>query len=65
LDAKERLQTIYEVGVIFRVTPSQARNVLRTVPVANPPGGTYKAADAAEYVAKGHHAAVFVSASRR
>jgi hypothetical protein len=30
--------------------------------VANPPGGTYKAADAAKYVAKGHHAAVFVSA---
>jgi hypothetical protein len=30
--------------------------------VANPPGGTYKAADAAKYVAKGHHTAVFVSA---
>jgi hypothetical protein len=30
LDAKERLPTIYEVGVIFRITPTQARNVLRT-----------------------------------
>jgi hypothetical protein len=30
--------------------------------VANPPGGTYKAADAAKYVEKGHHTAVFVSA---
>jgi hypothetical protein len=29
--------------------------------VANPPGGTYSAADAAKYVSKGHHAAVFVS----
>jgi hypothetical protein len=30
--------------------------------VANPPGGSYSASDAADYVAKGHHAAVFVSA---
>jgi hypothetical protein len=29
--------------------------------LANPPGGTYKASDAVKYVAKGHHAAVFVS----
>jgi hypothetical protein len=29
--------------------------------LANPPGGTYKASDAAKYVAKGHHAAVFAS----
>jgi hypothetical protein len=29
--------------------------------VANPPGGTYKAHDAIKYVARGHHAAVFVS----
>jgi hypothetical protein len=30
MDAKESLPTVYEVGVIFRITPSQARNVLRT-----------------------------------
>lgn len=30
LDATESLPTVYEVGVIFRITPSQARNVLRT-----------------------------------
>jgi hypothetical protein len=30
LDAGERLPTVYEVGVIFRITPAQARNVLRT-----------------------------------
>lgn len=29
--------------------------------LANPPGGTYKASDAAKYVAKGHHVAVFAS----
>jgi hypothetical protein len=29
--------------------------------LANPPGGTYKASDAAKYVRGGHHAAVFVS----
>jgi hypothetical protein len=29
--------------------------------LANPPGGTYKATDAAKYVAKGHHVAVFAS----
>jgi hypothetical protein len=30
--------------------------------VANPPGGTYKASEAADYVVKGHRPAVFVSA---
>jgi hypothetical protein len=30
LDAKESLPTLYEVGVIFRITPAQASNVLRT-----------------------------------
>jgi hypothetical protein len=30
--------------------------------LANPPGGSYSAHDAAKYVAKGHHTAVFVSA---
>jgi len=30
LAPKESLPTVYEVGVIFRITPSQARNVLRT-----------------------------------
>jgi hypothetical protein len=30
--------------------------------LANPPGGTYKASNAEDYVAKGHHVAVFASA---
>lgn len=30
--------------------------------VANPPGGNYKASDMADYIAKGHRPAVFVSA---
>lgn len=30
LDVKERLPSDYEVGVIFRITPTQGRNVLRT-----------------------------------
>jgi hypothetical protein len=30
LDPKEPLPTMYEVGVIFRITPYQARSVLRT-----------------------------------
>ena len=29
--------------------------------VASPPGGSYSASDATKYVAKGHHAAIFVS----
>jgi hypothetical protein len=30
MNANEALPTAYEVGVIFRITPTQARNVLRT-----------------------------------
>jgi hypothetical protein len=42
---------------------SIAFGVLTIVGLAltNPPGGTYKASDAAKYVAKGHHVAVFAS----